>query len=123
MGSANGSGLPAGPHLAGNDLAHNLVTSFVHTGENPGAAGGTSSGRPASISSCLTPPAPPGPGSADLAWSLASELSSSAAYRVTASASSRPKRHVFGGDPVRPGLVIVMSAGPSWMVRIGGGSG
>src|SRR5208283_1714537 len=44
--------------LAGYDLAHTLVTSFVHTGENPGAAGGTSSGRPASsICAAITPPA------------------------------------------------------------------
>jgi hypothetical protein len=46
--------------LAGHYLAHSLVTSFVHAGENPGAAGGTSSSRPAwSIWAAITPPARP----------------------------------------------------------------
>src|SRR5208282_722259 len=44
--------------LAGYDLAHTLVTSFVHTGENPGAAGGTSSSRPATVTTAITPPGP-----------------------------------------------------------------
>ena len=48
--------------LAGYDLAHTLVTSFVHTGENPGAAGGTSSSRPACICRAITPPARQNPG-------------------------------------------------------------
>src|SRR6476659_3284535 len=46
-----------GQFFAGYDPAHSLVTSFVHAGENPGAAGGTSSSRPASISRSITPPA------------------------------------------------------------------
>ena len=46
-----------GQLLAGHDPAHSLVTSFVHAGENPGAAGGTSSSRPASICVAITPPA------------------------------------------------------------------
>src|SRR5262249_49566917 len=48
-----------GEFFAGYDLAHSLVTSFVHAGENPGAAGGTSSSRPASITRPITPPARP----------------------------------------------------------------
>ena len=46
-----------GQLLAGHDPAHKLITSFVHTGENPGAAGGTSSSRPALTWSAITPPA------------------------------------------------------------------
>src|SRR5690242_7037845 len=42
--------------LAGHDSAHTMITSFVHTGETPGAAGGTSSSRPASIWAAITPP-------------------------------------------------------------------
>ena len=53
--------------LAGHDLAHSLVTSFVHTGENPGAAGGTSSGRPASIYLCCHHAARPADSSAPVA--------------------------------------------------------
>ena len=111
-----------GQLLAGHDPAHSLVTSFVHTGENPGAAGGTSSSRPASHLRCHHAARPDSPGSAAVAGSLAASFSSSAAYRFTASASRRPNRTSSSVTSPRPGLVIVMSAGPSWMVRIGAAS-
>src|SRR5690242_5895146 len=46
-----------GQLLTGHDPAHTMITSFVHAGENPGAAGGTSSSRPTLICAAITPPA------------------------------------------------------------------
>ena len=96
-----------GQLLAGHDPAHTMITSFVHAGENPGAAGGTSSSRPASICGAITPPARRARRSpAAAVESLAACFSSSAAYRFTASASRRPSRTSSSVTSPRPGLVI-----------------
>ena len=59
-------------------------------------------------------------GSAADAGFVAASLSSSAAYRFTASAGTgRPNRTSSSVTSPWPGLVMVISAGPSLMVRIG----
>jgi len=49
-----------GDLFAGHDAAHTMITSSMNvSGENPGAAGGTSSSRPATVTRAITPPARP----------------------------------------------------------------
>ena len=93
------------------------------TGENPGAAGGTSSSRPAFICGAITPPARQSPGrtaAAAVGGGELLQLGHVPVHRLGQQAAerSRPPR----SPAPWPGLVIVMSAGASWMVRIGAAS-